>query len=61
MLAAAELPKDLWGEAAHAAAYLRNSTPQQGEQCPEELWTGKRQKLAHLRVFGCVAYAQFAQ
>jgi len=31
MLAAAELPKELWGEAVYIACYLRNLTPQNKE------------------------------
>jgi hypothetical protein len=28
---------------------------------PREMWTGQRPDLSHLRVFGCVAYAQLAK
>ena len=57
MLAAAELPKELWGEAVYTACYLRNLTPQNKEsKSPEEIWTGKKLSGKHLRVFGCVAY-----
>jgi hypothetical protein len=57
MLAAAELPKKLWGEAVYTACYLRNLTPQNKESMsPEEIWTGKKLSGKHLRVFGCVAY-----
>jgi len=37
MLAAAELPKKLWGEAVYTACYLRNLTPQNKELMPEGL------------------------
>ena len=58
LLAAAELPERLWGEAVHTANYLRNLTPlEDGRKSPEELWTGRPPKIGHLRVFGCVAYA----
>ena len=60
MLAGAELPTELWGEAAYTACYLHNRTPRNYEErvvTPEEMWTGEKPDLAHLRVFGCVAYA----
>jgi Reverse transcriptase (RNA-dependent DNA polymerase) len=28
---------------------------------PEEMWTGKKPDISHLRVFGCVVYAQLAK
>jgi hypothetical protein len=28
---------------------------------PKEMWTGRKPDLSHLRVFGCVAYAQLAR
>jgi hypothetical protein len=57
MLAAADLPKKLWGEAVHTACYLKNRTPIRGmDKTPEELWSGKKPNGAHLRVFGCVAF-----
>lgn len=57
MLAAAELPKKLWGEAVYTACYLKNITPVRGtDKTPEELWTGRKPTGGHLRVFGCVAY-----
>ncbi|KAF4547063.1 Ankyrin repeat-containing protein 17 [Elsinoe fawcettii] len=59
MLAATELPKELWGEAEHTATYLKNRTPYEVDGdivTPEERWTGRKPNLNHLRVFGCVAY-----
>jgi hypothetical protein len=56
ILAAANLPKSLWGEAVHTACYLRNLTPDAEGATPRERWIGKKPSLGHLRVFGCVAY-----
>lgn len=59
LLSAAELPVKLWGEAVHTANYLRNNTPMDtdaGQKSPEEIWTGKKPSLGHLRTFGCAAY-----
>lgn len=64
MITGARLPKVLWGEAAHCANYLNNRTPRvYGTRLstPEEMWTGKKPDLTHLRVFGCVAYAHLAK
>jgi hypothetical protein len=65
MLLGAGLPTELWGEAVHTASYLSNGTPRRGNSdqvaSPEELWTGRKPDLGHLRVFGCVAFAQLAK
>ncbi|HEY5813547.1 MAG TPA: reverse transcriptase domain-containing protein [Terrimicrobiaceae bacterium] len=64
MLSGAEIPTELWGEAAYTACYLHNRTARHyGDKVvtPEEIWTGKKPDLAHLKVFGCVAYAQLAK
>ena len=56
MLAAAALPKSLWGEPVHTACYLRNLTPDKEGTTPREKWDGKKPYLGHMRVFGCIAY-----
>ena len=64
MLLGADLPVDLWGEAAYTACYLHNRTARHyGDRTstPEEMWTGTKPSLDHLQVFGCVAYAQLAK
>ena len=64
MLSDAGLPTELWGEAMYTACYLHNRTARQYSDqvaTPEEMWTGRKPDLAHLRVFGCVAYAQVAK
>jgi hypothetical protein len=61
MLAGAQLPRRLWAEAAMAASYLRNRLPiGPGGKTPEEAYSGKRPSVAHLRVWGCVAYANLS-
>lgn len=59
MLQDAKLDRRLWGEAVRTAIYLKNRTPTKAvkSMTPEEAWTGKKIGLAHLRVFGCKAYA----
>jgi hypothetical protein len=62
MLAYARLPRKLWAEAVMAASYLRNRLPIGPEgKSPEEAYSGKKPSVAHLRVWGCVAYANLSK
>ena len=57
-------PIELWGEAAYTACYLYNRTARDYNDkhaTPEEIWTGEKPDISHLRIFGCVAYAQLAK
>jgi len=59
LLLAANLPQSYWGFAADTAVYLKNRTPTvalSNKDVPESVWSGKPVDLAHLRVFGCIAY-----
>jgi len=40
------------------ACYLVNRSPSLAleDKTPQEVWTGKKPSLSHLRVFGCDAY-----
>ena len=55
MLHDQDLPMYLWEEAARAAVYVQNKMPHQvvGNKTPEELFTGKKPEVSHLRTFGC--------
>lgn len=56
MLIDSGLDQRFWAEAASTASYLINRVPCRGnEGCPEELWSGRKPNLKHLRVFGCPA------
>ena len=58
MLVDTGLPRNLWPEVMQAAAYLRNRSLVKGqEKTPEELWTGQKPDLTHLRAYGCDSYA----
>lgn len=49
------LPLEFWAEAMDTANYPRNRLPsktQAGEIIPEEAWTGERQDVHYLKVFG---------
>src|SRR5580765_8038715 len=58
MLAGAELPQGLWGEAIHTAAHIRNVIPLErlNGKTPIELWTGKKPNVSYLRIIGSKAY-----
>ena len=59
MLIDAKLPQQFWAEALSTAVYLKNRSPTKAVDgmTPCEAWTRKKPKVAHLRVFGCEAYA----
>lgn len=59
MLVEAALPYRFWAEAISTACYLSNRSPKRclGGRTPEELWTGHKPDLSHLRVFGSNARA----
>ena len=60
MLKEKNFPKELWAEAVACSIYLLNRCPTKGvkKMTPQEAWSGYKPNVAHLRVFGCVAYAQ---
>jgi len=59
MLKAKHLPNDYWAEAVHCVVYILNRCPTKAvmNKVPEEAWSGRKQGVTHLKVFGCVAYA----
>ena len=54
------LPKAFWADAVNTAVYLINRCPSVPLEyrLPEEVWSEKEEKLAPLKVFGCVSYVQ---
>ena len=58
MLSCAGLGQEFWAEAVDTARYLINRSPSSAleDKTPQEVWTGKKPSLSHLRVFGCDAY-----
>jgi hypothetical protein len=58
MLSGAGLGQEFWAEAVDTACYLVNKSPSSAleDKTPQEVWTGKKPSLSHLRVFGCDAY-----
>ena len=44
----------LWAEAAGTAVYVQNKSPHRvlGNKTPEEMFSGEKPKVSHLRIFG---------
>jgi len=63
MLAETGMSQEFWAEATSTAVYLINRTPNSfiGFKLPEEVWTGTKPDLSHLRRFGCSAYVHVTQ
>jgi hypothetical protein len=51
---------EFWAEAVSNAVYIRNRCPTSAVQgkTPQEAWCGRKPSVAHIRVFGCIAYAK---
>ena len=60
MLKEKNLPKELWAEAIACSIYLLNRCPINSvkRMTPQEAWSRYKPNVTHLRVFGCVVYAQ---
>ncbi|WJX18783.1 hypothetical protein P8452_08547 [Trifolium repens] len=58
MLKGKNLPKELWGEAVSTATYTLNMCPTKrlNGVTPEEIWSGNKPNVSHMRVFGSLAY-----
>lgn len=58
MLKEKKLPHELWGEAVNTAAYILNRCPTKKlkNQVPEEVWSGRKPSIIHLKVFGSICY-----
>jgi transposase InsO family protein len=58
MLISSSLPATFWMLAMDTAAYCRNRCPTTSldEQTPFEAWTHLKPRVAHMRIFGCLAY-----
>eukprot|EP00253_Pinus_taeda_P021064 PITA_21064 len=58
MLSGASFGQEFWAEAVETTCYLVNRFPSSTleDKTPQEVWTGKKPSLSHMRVFGCDAY-----
>ena len=63
MLKGKRLPREFWAEAVACAVYLLNRCPTKSVRfkTPEEAWCSFKPSVAHLRVFGCIAYAKIPE
>jgi transposase InsO family protein len=54
MLSGVGLGQEFWAEAVGTACYLVNKSPSSAldDNTPQEVWTGKKPSLTHLKVFG---------
>jgi hypothetical protein len=52
------LPLSLWAEDASTAVYIQNWCPHKAleNRTPEEVYTGKKPSIDHLRIFGSPVY-----
>lgn len=57
MLHDGKMPLQFWADAVSTAAYLRNLTPSSSLnwKTPKEVYTGRKPRISHLRVFGSSA------
>jgi hypothetical protein len=53
------LPLFLWAEACYTIFYLQNKSPHRvvGSMTPEEAFSGKKPKVGHFQIFGCITYS----
>ena len=53
-----DLPIHLWVKAARTTVYVQNriSHSALGFKTPEEMFTGKKPKVSHLKIFGCLVF-----
>jgi hypothetical protein len=59
MLKTKSLGNEFWAEAVHTTIYTLNRCPTREilNLTPEEAWSGYKPSVAHMKVFGCTAYA----
>jgi hypothetical protein len=53
-----DLPNYLWAEATSIAVYIQNRCPHAilKDKTPEEVFSGIKPEVGHLRIFGCPVY-----
>jgi hypothetical protein len=60
MIKTKEMPKEFWAEVVQCAMYIQNRCPHAilENKTPQELWSGHKPNVAHLRIFRSVAYGK---
>ena len=58
MLRSVGIGQEFWAEAMETTCYLVNRSPTSTliDKIPQEVWTGKKPSIKHLKVLGCDAY-----
>ncbi|TYK00355.1 copia-type polyprotein [Cucumis melo var. makuwa] len=58
MLQSKKMPKEFWTQVVECEVYLSNCSPARSlwNKIPQQAWRGRKPSIAHLRVFGCIAY-----
>ena len=58
MLSIAGIGQEFWAEVVDTTCYLVNQSPTSTliDKIPQEVWTGKKPSIKHLKFFGCDAY-----
>ena len=58
MIQEQDLPMNLWDEATRKTVYVQNRLSHSAleSKTPEEMYTGKKPELSHLKIFGCPVY-----
>jgi len=58
MLKSKNVPKEFWAEAVQCGIYVQNRCPHAklNEKTPQEVWSGRKPSVSHLKVFGSIAY-----
>jgi hypothetical protein len=59
MILAQGLELEFWGEAVNTVVYIQNRCPTKAldSKTPQEVWSGRKPDVSHLRVFGCKTFA----
>ena len=59
MLKEKHLLNEYWAEATNCDVYILNRCPTKAvmNKVLEKAWSGRKQGITHMRIFGCVAYA----
>ena len=57
------LPMHLWVESSRTVVYVQNHTPHKvlENKTPEEVFSGKKLEVSHLRIFGCLVYIHISK
>jgi len=58
MLKSNNVPKEFWAKVVQCAIYVKNRCPyaKLNEKTPQEVWSGRKLSVSHLKVFGSIAY-----